>query len=121
MVWYIVGVNKRRIADETEEKKMYQAVNRHAFYDAFRQCRPGSFSDEGLNVLFEYLEAIEEDTGEKIELDVIALCCDFAEYTNLADFQNDYDAEEYPDMAAIEEATTVIPIEGSDKFIIQQF
>ena len=100
---------------------MYQAVNRCDFQDAFRQCRPDSFSYEGLNALFEYLESLEEDTGEKIELDVIALCCDFTEYDNLTKFQNDYDAEDYPDMAAIEDATTVIPIEGSDRFIIQQF
>jgi hypothetical protein len=49
-----------------------------AFVDAGRKDQ---FSYEGLGVLFEYLEQYEEDTGEELELDVIALCCDFYEDT----------------------------------------
>ena len=32
--------------------------------------------------MFDYLEQYEEDTGEELKLDVIALCCDFAEATD---------------------------------------
>jgi len=35
--------------------------------------RKTNFSYEGLEILFEYLEELEESTGEEIELDVIAL------------------------------------------------
>jgi hypothetical protein len=50
------------------------------FRDAFRAYeRMEQFSYEGAKALFEYLEQYEEDTGEELELDVIALCCDYTE------------------------------------------
>lgn len=60
---------------------MYQTVNTvSTFRDEFRACgRVDQFSYEALGLLFEYLEAYEMDTGEEIELDVIAICCDFSE------------------------------------------
>lgn len=54
------------------------------FRDAFHRAnRADQFSYEGLGLLFDYLESI----GEDIELDVIALCCDFAEqhYSDIAE------------------------------------
>jgi hypothetical protein len=41
--------------------------------------RQEQFSYEGLGHLFDYLETIEQDSGLPMVLDVIALCCDFAE------------------------------------------
>jgi len=59
---------------------MKQHINRSAFHDAFSAMnRSEQFSYKGLNALFDYLENLEEDTGEEIELDVIALCCDYTE------------------------------------------
>lgn len=60
---------------------MYQTVNTVSnFRDEFRACgRADNFSYEALGLLFDYLEAYEMDTGEEIELDVIAICCDFSE------------------------------------------
>lgn len=57
-----------------------------AFVDAGRKDQ---FSYEGLKALFEYLEDYEEQTGEEIELDVIALCCDYNEDT-VADIARNY-------------------------------
>jgi len=62
---------------------MKQNVNFSTFQTAFENLRPNNFSYEGLTALFNYLEAYEEDTGEAIELDVIALCCDYSEMTEL--------------------------------------
>jgi hypothetical protein len=68
---------------------MKTTVSLHDFRDAFRQChRASHFSYDGLEILFDYLEQYEEDTGEEIELDVIALCCDFAEEDPRAIAQN---------------------------------
>jgi hypothetical protein len=36
------------------------------------------FGYDGLRVLFDFMEQYEEDTGEEIELDVIALCCEYS-------------------------------------------
>lgn len=60
---------------------MKQTINQYEFRRAFEECRPDSFSYEGLGALFEYLEQWEQDTGEELELDVIAICCDFSEDT----------------------------------------
>ncbi len=58
---------------------MKQTVDFYDFKRAFEQCRPDNFSGQGLSALWDYLEQYEADTGEEIELDVIALCCDFSE------------------------------------------
>ena len=59
---------------------MYQNVNWHNFQDAFQNMGRGdNFSYEGLRALFDYIEQLEEDMGEEIELDVIALCCEYSE------------------------------------------
>jgi hypothetical protein len=49
------------------------------FCDYFHKIRPDNFSYQGLRVLFDYLEEIDNSCGEDSELDVIGLCCDFAE------------------------------------------
>ena len=68
---------------------MYQTVNTVSnFRDEFRACgRADQFSYEALGLLFHYFEQYEEDTGESVELDVIAICCDFREdsFENIAD------------------------------------
>ena len=104
---------------------MKQTINEYQFKDEFQKCRPNNFSYEGLTALYEYLEEYEEGTGEEIELDVIALCCDFTEYEDLEEFQSEYydeiKGDKYEDIEAIEEETLVIPIEGTEGFIIQVF
>ena len=58
-----------------------QSINNvYQFREAFRLAdRSDQFSYEGFEVLFDYLDELSEDTGEPIELDVIALCCEYYE------------------------------------------
>lgn len=58
-----------------------QSINTvYQFREAFRLAgRTDQFSYEGLEVLFDYLEQLSEDIGEPIELDVVALCCEYYE------------------------------------------
>jgi len=96
-------------------------INKYEFSDAFQKMGRGKqFSYEGLDSLFDYLEMLEDDIGEQIELDVIALCCEYSEYDNLKEFQNDY-GDEYESLEDIENTTTLIKIEDEEGFIIQQF
>tara|TARA_X000001388_G_scaffold68055_1_gene55654 strand:- start:2360 stop:2662 length:303 start_codon:yes stop_codon:yes gene_type:complete len=96
-------------------------INKYEFSDAFQKMGRGKqFSYEGLDALFDYLEMLEDDIGEQIELDVIALCCEYSEYDNLKEFQNDY-GDEYESLEDIENTTTLIKIEDEEGFIIQQF
>jgi predicted ArsR family transcriptional regulator len=61
---------------------MKTTVSQYDFERAFADAdREDQFSYEGLKALFDYLEDYEEQTGEEIELDVIALCCDYSEDT----------------------------------------
>jgi len=100
---------------------MHVNINESDFRTRFHQMERGEqFSYEGLTALYEYLEELEEGCDTKIELDVIAICCGYAEYDNLIDFQNDY-GDEYKSLEDIENSTTLIKIEDEEGFIIQQF
>ena len=58
---------------------MKQSLNFSAFVDAFHAYnRYDQFGYDALEVLFEYLEQYEEDCGQEVELDVIALCCEYS-------------------------------------------
>jgi hypothetical protein len=59
---------------------MKTTVSKYDFERAFVTAgRKDQFSYEGLAVLFDYLEELEASTGQELELDVIALCCDYYE------------------------------------------
>lgn len=59
---------------------MYQQITFSTFCDAFHRAgRNNQFSYEAKQALFDYIEELEQDTGEQQELDVIALCCEYAE------------------------------------------
>jgi len=100
---------------------MKQSINEYQFRDAFHKMGRGEqFSYDGLKALYDYLEQLEDEIGEEIELDVIALCCEYSEYACLKDFQEDYGKRDYKSIEDIEERTTVIQC-GLVGFIIQQF
>jgi len=70
---------------------MYQSVNLHEFRDAFRiYDRTENFSYEGLELIYNWIEEVEESTGEQIQLDVIAFCCDFVE-ADLEEINQNFD------------------------------
>lgn len=50
------------------------------FIDRFMAIRREQFSREALRELFAYYEQLEQDCGEDIEFDPIAICCDWTEY-----------------------------------------
>jgi hypothetical protein len=99
---------------------MKQTINVSQFRDAFQNMnRKENFSYAGLGALFDYLEELEEGTGQEVELDVIALCCEYSEYESLEEFQKAY-SNDYERIEDIEQETTVIRI-NDDSFIIQDF
>lgn len=75
---------------------MKTTVTLNDFRNAFNAIRPNNFSYEGLEQLFNYFESYEDDTGEQIELDVIAICCEYQEST-IEEIVNSYDIELDPD------------------------
>jgi len=58
---------------------MKTTITKSAFMDAFHAYdRYDQFGYTALSSLFDYLEDYEETSDEEIELDVIALCCDYS-------------------------------------------
>jgi hypothetical protein len=100
---------------------MKETIDIYTFRRWFEEHRPNNFSYTGLTSLFEYLEQYEEDCKTQIEFDPIALCCEYTEYDNIAEFWLDYpDMDLYPDKDAIMDHTQVIEF-GIESFIIQVF
>jgi hypothetical protein len=64
---------------------MKQAIGLWDFMDAFRKMGRDYYSYEGYQALFDWYEELDPD----FELDVIAICCDWTEYTP-EELENDY-------------------------------
>jgi len=117
---------------------MTQTVYFSDFCDAFTGSYENKFSYEGKRALFDYLENLEEDTGEQIQFDMVAICCDYSEYKTAYEAMEQYRPDDMPvegepgdDLIEIqekneakalewlEENTSVIKFDGG--IIIQQF
>lgn len=98
---------------------MKKTINFSDFVDSFSDTYKNNFSYEGKQALFDYLENYEEETGETIELDPIALCCEYEEFNDIDELRASY--PDIKDMDDLRDNTQVIEIEGTDKFIIQKF
>ena len=74
---------------------MYITINSASqFMDEFtRMGRDDQFSYEALEALFEYYNEFED-----YELDVIAICCDRAEYESEEEVLRYYDAEDIEEL-----------------------
>ena len=96
---------------------LYQTITETDFINSFQSLRPNNFSREGLEALYNHFWDLSED--QNIELDVIAICCDFTEYDSLAEFNRDY-GENFDDVEEIFDHTQVIMIDN-EKFIIQNY
>lgn len=111
---------------------MKQTVNFFQFCDSFSDTYKNNFSYEGKRALFDYLEQYEEETGEEIELDTVALCCEYSEYESAKEAAEQYNGavednkdfneedRERASLAWLEDQTTVIPVDGGG-VIIQDF
>jgi len=108
---------------------MKKTISFYEFQNEFQDCRPDNFSYDGLKALFDYLEDYAENCDIEIELDVIAICCEFSEYDSAMeaaknyDFEPDDDDDEEDQEAAalefLENETQVITFDGG--VIIQDY
>jgi hypothetical protein len=97
---------------------MYQTITKSQFVDSFRDMnREDNFSYSGLCALYDWFEQMEEDTGSPIELDVIAICCEFSEYEDIDEICNAYD--DIDNLQDLYGHTSVIEFPGG--IIIQDF
>jgi hypothetical protein len=73
---------------------MKTTLNTSDIARALKSDENAAWSWNGARALAEYLEQLEEDTGEEIELDVCAIRCDFSEYDSLEAWAIDYGMQE---------------------------
>ena len=88
------------------------------FCDRFDSMdRKDQFTYAGKQALFDYLEQLEEETGQEIELDVIAFCCEYSEYESIEEVQKELNDIE--DLDDLRNNTTVIEFDTG--LIIQDY
>ena len=97
---------------------MNKTIDFYEFRNSFEELRPNNFSYEGLRVLWEYFEEYEESTGTQIELDIIAICCDYTEST-IEEVSRDYFLNDYGFniIERLQQQTIVLPIPQTDRII----
>jgi hypothetical protein len=109
---------------------MIQTIDKKSFTQAFKEHGRGEqFSYAALGVLFDYLEQYEQDTGEQIELDVVAICCEYEE-SSLSVIADNYsinleglEGEERIETVVkfLENHTTIVGMVDDETMVYQQF
>ena len=99
---------------KTRDIDIYQFLREFEEYN-----REDNFSYAGTSALFDWLKELSVDTGEPYELDVIALCCEFTEYSDLAEIKDTYFSTVLDSIEDLYDHTIVIEFDGG--IIIQDF
>lgn len=110
---------------------MKQSVNLSTFISAFHaHNRYEQFGYDALCTIFDYMEEYEESTGEELELDVVAICCEYTvqghigiaqDYSiDLSEAEGDAEAEESIVLDYLNENTTVLG-QSFTGIVYQQF
>lgn len=95
---------------------IYQSITETMFKDAFRSLRPDNFSYDGLSALYNYFTELSDDCGD-IELDVIAICCEFSEEP-LVDVLENYGLDS---LEQLQNETMVIAVLDNGSVVYQVF
>lgn len=89
---------------------MKTTLSTYDIANALKSDDNANWSWAGARALAEYLEQLEEDTGEEMELDVVAIRCDFSEFANLEAWASDY----FRDQAdAVDKLCLTLGMDGS--------
>lgn len=72
---------------------MIAQVKKLEFIQEFQAIRPDNFSYDGLSALYDNFEEFENDTGENVSFDPIAICCEFSEYESALEAARQYTSE----------------------------
>jgi hypothetical protein len=67
---------------------MIETLTTYQIADRLLRDSNACWSRPGALALAEYLQSIEDDTGEQMEFDAVAIRCDFSEYPSAVDAHN---------------------------------
>jgi hypothetical protein len=94
---------------------IYKEINFYDFSDAFEKMDRGNhFTYAGKKLLFDFFEL------ESYELDIIAICCDFTEYTNWQDLAVEYDLDSREDLIKYLQDRTLV-LYDNETIVVQNF
>jgi len=82
-----------RIEAAQTETTMKATLSTFEIADALSNDSNANWSRAGAFALAEYLEEYEESTGEELELDVVAIRCDYSEFESFQDWLSEYYGE----------------------------
>lgn len=88
--------------------------------------REDNFSRAGLEALYNYIYDFAEESGTPYVLDVIALCCDFTEYTLeevVSDFSDLLEEDDILDeiLDTLNHHTTALRASSADTLVVANF
>ena len=96
---------------------MKQELNIYQVADLLKQDDNANWTHAGAMAIAEFFEELENDTDESIELDVVAIRCEFSEYKNFDEVK-----ENYNDIKTLEDLhDNTLVIEFDTGLIIQDF
>jgi hypothetical protein len=94
-------------------------LDTHSAVNTLLECTNSGFSRNGARALVEHLEQLEQELGHEIELDVVAIRCDYSEFSTAIEAAGEYgwtrDDEDYTEEGALEwlrEHTEVVEFAG---------
>jgi len=94
------------------------------FIAGFDYLGSTQFSTAARRALFEFYEGLEADTGEEMEYDPVAICCDWTQYT-LEELRQDYDqiegAENLDEAAEMLADVTTTLVTDDDTILVMAF
>lgn len=65
-------------------------LNFSQFLDNWPESRKDQFSYDAMQAIFDYYENIAEETGEDVEYDPIAICCEWSEHNSAVEAIKDH-------------------------------
>jgi hypothetical protein len=95
-----------------KHENMKMTLSTYDIADALKRDNNANWSYAGAQALAEHLEEYEESTGEELELDIVAIRCDFSEYPSLEDWASEY----FSDIAQAADALGLTVDMSGDEF-----
>ena len=103
-----------------KKENMKNTINFSYFRNWFLNSQyKNNFSIEGLSSLYDYLVELEEDQNTEFNFDPVAFACEYSEYENLQEIIENYNSIET--IQDLENNTSIIPVVGTERLIIQNF
>ena len=101
---------------------MKKTINFYEFERGFvEQNLKGNFTYEGLKLIFDYLEELEEDLGREFEYDPISICCEFTEYKSIQEVLDDYSIQETnPNIDTLQEYFSVVLVGENGNIVVSE-